>query len=77
MSAAGSAGAWAARQMVIDAANEQLGIRNRAAFDAYATVHPVGHRRCTERCQEAHRVLVRACADAMAEYDATIWGGWR
>lgn len=49
-------------------------VDKQAALSAYEKVHPVGHVRCTERCQEAHRQLLADMGDANTLYSSRIWG---
>lgn len=62
----------AARQALIDTANERMRIRKVAAFDAYGRVHRTSIHRCREACREAHRVLLGELSDANAEYSSAI-----
>lgn len=64
----------AAWHALIDAANEEMRQAKVGAFEAYHHVHPVGHRRCSEACQDAHRRLLDALATANALYNSSLWG---
>lgn len=56
----------------ISAANEEMRVAKVAAFDAYARVHPVGHARCSDRCDDAKRELDDQLRDINAAYQAAL-----